>query len=159
MEPYISPKAERLEDDGIPPRVSDCENLEDYSSLSSKISLVSMQSPAGQSEHSSASSKAIRLQNPQLLKVADTEMVERFLESCLINLQQTACKLLAKILVKVIHPRKQTNYPYSGRSETAPSWWPPLPKAGRHVGKQANRVRHIEPDHLSKPGRNLSTAR
>jgi hypothetical protein len=67
------------------------------------------------------------------------------------NLQQTNCRVLAKAYIKMLEPRKQVNYPYNGRRSVGgrkvqfdpevakPPWWPP-------------RVRHHEPDHLTKAG-------
>lgn len=82
------------------------------------------------------------------LRIGDTEEVTKFLESRFRDLQQAACKIIAKAFVKVVEPKKQTNHPYTGGAERAPKWWPPLPSPNRTGG-----VKHREPDHLLKPER------
>ncbi len=64
------------------------------------------------------------------------------------NLQQTACKIMAKAWIKIIEPKKQSNHPYTGSEAKAPDWWP-KPWAPTKEG----RVRHKEPDHLHKHGK------
>jgi hypothetical protein len=54
-------------------------------------------------------------------------------------MQQIACRLLLKVWIKVIQPKKQVKCPYNGGEEAKPAWWP-------------QSVRHKEPDHLSKAG-------
>ncbi|KAJ5550189.1 hypothetical protein N7461_004887, partial [Penicillium sp. DV-2018c] len=68
------------------------------------------------------------------------------------NLQQTNCRVISKVYVRLIEPRKQVNYPYNGRKtvagvtrqldpdDTKPPWWP-------------EGVSHREPDHLPKAER------
>lgn len=81
------------------------------------------------------------------LRIADTEEVTKFFEGRFRDLQQAACKIIAKAFVKVVEPRKQTNFPYTGGADRAPLWWPPMPVEGQTGG-----VKHKEPDHLLKPG-------
>jgi hypothetical protein len=81
------------------------------------------------------------------LQIGDAEAVERFYETRLKAVQQTACKELAKAFVKIIAPKKQARNPYTGGLDTAPDWWP---KRCGPAGK--DEVRHREPDHLFKPG-------
>ncbi|KAJ2907228.1 uncharacterized protein MKZ38_006522 [Zalerion maritima] len=61
------------------------------------------------------------------------------------NLQQTACKLIAKAWVKQVEPKKQSVHPYTGAESKAPDWWP---KAWGPTKDE--KVRHKEPDHLYK---------
>lgn len=64
------------------------------------------------------------------------------------NLQQTACKLMAKAWVKLVEPKKQSTHPYTGSDEKAPDWWP------KPWGPtKEEKVRHKEPDHLYKKGK------
>lgn len=84
----------------------------------------------------------------------DKGMLRRFYEQAFETLQQTSCRIIAKAWVKMIEPRKQLRFPYNGRKivagktiqfspeETKPPWWPPG-------------VRHREPDHLPKTGKNI----
>lgn len=61
------------------------------------------------------------------------------------NLQQTACKLIAKAWVKQVEPKKQSVHPYTGADSKAPDWWP------KPWGPTKDeKVRHKEPDHLYK---------
>lgn len=68
------------------------------------------------------------------------------------NLQQGACKIVAKAFVKVIEPKKQSTHPYTGAEEKAPGWWPKPWGPTRD-----DRVRHKEPDHLYKRGKMKET--
>ncbi|KAK3902533.1 hypothetical protein C8A05DRAFT_33763 [Staphylotrichum tortipilum] len=81
------------------------------------------------------------------LRIGDAGAVQRFYESRLKAVQQTACKEIAKAFVKVIAPKKQARNPYTGGLDTAPDWWP------EKCGVDGKEVRHIEPDHLHKPER------
>ncbi|KAL2205693.1 hypothetical protein CC79DRAFT_1371484 [Sarocladium strictum] len=79
------------------------------------------------------------------LDVSDSRAVSGFFERAFTKCQQSACKLIAKAWVKVLEPRKQSTFPYTGGDRGAPDWWPkpwgPL---------EMERVRHKEPDHLYK---------
>lgn len=66
-------------------------------------------------------------------------------------LRQLACRDIAREWIRVIHPRKQATHPYNGRllgnkelapEVTKPPYWP-------------MEVKHKEPDHISKEGREL----
>lgn len=83
------------------------------------------------------------------LKVGDEKDLWNLYEQRFKNCQQTACKLIAKAWVKVVEPKKQTNHPYTGQDEKAPDWWP------KPWGPtKEEKVRHKEPDHLYKRGKN-----
>lgn len=73
------------------------------------------------------------------IMIGDEEKVLQFYLSRLNQLQQQACRTLAKAWIKRIHPKKQTTHPYRHGSDRAPHWWP----AG---------VTHREPDHIKKTG-------
>ncbi|KAK9359073.1 hypothetical protein V1504DRAFT_395664 [Lipomyces starkeyi] len=74
------------------------------------------------------------------LVICDREAVTAFLEAKFRQLQQLACKVVAKAWIKVIEPKKQSNHPYNKGEEFKPDWWP-------------SEARHKEPDHLMKPER------
>ncbi|CAG7916912.1 unnamed protein product, partial [Penicillium olsonii] len=86
------------------------------------------------------------------IPISDSTILRRYYEKVFQNLQQTNCRVIAKVYVKIIEPRKQVQYPYNGRKtvagitqqlspeETKPPWWPPG-------------VSHREPDHLPKAGK------
>lgn len=63
------------------------------------------------------------------------------------SLGQLACRDIAAIWIKWCHPKKQTRYPYKGRSRTAPDYWPSSDHWEAGLG-----CRHIEPAHLKKSG-------
>jgi hypothetical protein len=75
------------------------------------------------------------------LRLADYDAVTTFYMTRLRQMQQLMCKVVAKAWIKVIEPKKQSNFPYNRGDESKPSWWP-------------RDVRHKEPDHLMKPGEN-----
>ena len=81
------------------------------------------------------------------IAIGDEKKITEFLINRLKMCQQNACKIAAKAFVKAIEPKKQTNYPYTKAENSAPPWWPPLPK-----DDPVNGVRHREPDHLLKNG-------
>ena len=81
------------------------------------------------------------------LKVGNKEEVWKFYEQRFKNIQQSACKMIAKAWIKLIAPKKQSNHPYTGSDAKAPDWWPKPTGPTRD-----DRVRHKEPDHLYKPG-------
>ncbi|KAK9492726.1 hypothetical protein V1508DRAFT_133435 [Lipomyces doorenjongii] len=74
------------------------------------------------------------------LVICDRVAVTAFLEAKFRQLQQLACKVVAKAWIKVIEPKKQSNHPYNKGEEFKPDWWP-------------SEARHKEPDHLMKPER------
>ncbi|KAK3990186.1 hypothetical protein QBC44DRAFT_358597 [Cladorrhinum sp. PSN332] len=79
------------------------------------------------------------------IKIADTQAVWAYYIDGFTTLQQLACKIIGKVFVKAIAPKKQSHHPYTGGEERAPTWWP------KPWGTQANEmVRHREPDHLYK---------
>ncbi len=65
-------------------------------------------------------------------------------------IQQTACRVIAKEMIKVLCPKKQANNPYIRRESATPAWWPKPWGTGPR-----DKVRHIEPDHLLKDGASL----
>ena len=73
------------------------------------------------------------------LRISDKDAVTTFFETRFRQMQQLTCKVVAKAWIKVIEPKKQSNFPYNRGEEKKPAWWP--------VG-----ARHKEPDHLMKPG-------
>ncbi|KJK73680.1 hypothetical protein H634G_11052 [Metarhizium anisopliae BRIP 53293] len=58
--------------------------------------------------------------------------------------QQTMCKMIARIWIQTLSPRKQATHPYQGGQATAPAWWP------TDCLTKSKRVRHRQPDHLYK---------
>lgn len=84
------------------------------------------------------------VQNTQQLIVGDEKEVTKFYHLRFKNLQQLACKVICKIFVKTIEPKKQARYPYTGGAAKAPPWWP--------LTIDDNAIRHKEPDHLYKRG-------
>jgi len=81
------------------------------------------------------------------IKVGDSDELWEFYSMRFRNIQQNACKLIAKIWVKAVAPKKQTNNPYTAGDKKAPDWWPKPWGPGKD-----ERVRHVEPDHLLKKG-------
>lgn len=78
---------------------------------------------------------------------SDSKQIWDFCDTRFKNLQQTACKLVAKAWIKLVEPKKQSTHPYTGSDEKAPGWWP------KPWGPNKDeRVRHKEPDHLYKKG-------
>jgi hypothetical protein len=77
--------------------------------------------------------------------------VVSFYESSFKNIQQTACKEIAKAFIRVICPKKQRNHPYTKGWDARPDWWPEF--------TPEEKARHIEPDHQLKRGmwKNLHT--
>lgn len=68
------------------------------------------------------------------------EEVRDYLGYCFDEFQQIPCKMIAKQWIKIIEPKKQSQYPYNGGDKFKPTWWP-------------KEVRHKEPDHLKKAER------
>jgi len=84
------------------------------------------------------------------IKVGDGNELWEFYGQRFRNIQQNACKLIAKIWVKAVAPKKQTHNPYTAGDSKAPDWWPKPWGPGKD-----EKVRHVEPDHLLKKGRLL----
>lgn len=81
------------------------------------------------------------------IQVGNPTELWTFYEQRFKNMQQTACKLIAKAWVKAVEPKKQSTHPYTGSDEKAPDWWP------KPWGPtKEDKVRHKEPDHLYKRG-------
>ncbi|KAI1612235.1 hypothetical protein EDD36DRAFT_466074 [Exophiala viscosa] len=83
------------------------------------------------------------------LRVDDRERLERWFREAFVAMQQVACRTIAKIWIKRIHPKKQSTHPYNGgmpRGEpldpnrTRPPYWPA-------------HVIHREPDHIGRDDR------
>lgn len=74
------------------------------------------------------------------LRLSSHREVVNHLRACFRELQQLYCKTVAKAWIKVIEPKKQTNYPYNKGEDSKPHWWP-------------SHIRHCEPDHLIKSER------
>ncbi len=74
------------------------------------------------------------------IDVSISSNVEDYLIKCFSQLQQLTCSLISKIWIKILEPKKQSNYPYNRGDSSKPNWWPV-------------NVRHREPDHLKKPER------
>lgn len=79
------------------------------------------------------------------LEIGNEQEVKKFYQNRFKDMQQSACKIIGKAFVKLIEPRKQTNYPYTKGDSMAPPWWPAT------KGTE-NYIRHKEPDHLLKDG-------
>lgn len=79
------------------------------------------------------------------IMVKDSQQLGLFYEQRFKNCQQAACKVIAKIWIKTVEPKKQSNHPYTGKDGKAPDWWPKKTGNGPE-----NSVRHKEPDHLYK---------
>lgn len=100
------------------------------------------------SEVSDDNATPVRVAQYKTLRLSDEDEVVAFYIQRFRDLQQSACKVIAKAFVKLLEPKKQTNFPYTGGHEKAPLWWP-LPTAS----DAKDGVRHKEPDHLLKPQR------
>ncbi|TAQ83041.1 hypothetical protein B7494_g8635 [Chlorociboria aeruginascens] len=83
---------------------------------------------------------AIRQNQP--LVIGQSAAVGKFYSRRFRDMQQSACKVMGKVFVKFVEPKKQTHHPYTHGDEKAPEWWPLT------IGN--NKVRHKEPDHLLK---------
>ncbi|SMN21120.1 similar to Naumovozyma castellii NCAS_0B03720 hypothetical protein [Maudiozyma saulgeensis] len=75
-----------------------------------------------------------------LLKVDNQNEIKNYIFDSLKYLRQIPCKMLAKLWIKFIEPKKKIQYPYIGGDDTKPNWWP-------------TNIQHREPDHLQKPER------
>lgn len=102
---------------------------------------------SGRRRDRSIDAAPVVVQSTQQLRIGDEKEVTKFYHLRFKDLQQSACKIIGKIFVKVVEPKKQTHYPYTGGAAKAPPWWPPT------TGENA--IRHKEPDHLYKHERVL----
>ena len=104
----------------------------------------------GWREHSNHDTPTpVPVQKVQQLRIGDSAEVEKFYACRFKDMHQVSCKVIAKAFVKWVEPKKQTHHPYTKGDSKAPPWWPPT------TGDENVKVRHKEPDHLSKPGREL----
>lgn len=94
----------------------------------------------------------------QRFRIDDEQALTAFYDEAFEQIQQTALKVILKAWIKVIQPKKQTDFPYISSNPEArkgrkakgkiydeprvPPWWP-----------TDKGVRHKEPDHISKEGR------
>jgi hypothetical protein len=81
------------------------------------------------------------------IEIGDSDAVLEFYDRGFKAIQQTACKEVAKAVIKVICPKKQAQYPYRKGAKSAPDWWP-----GPWGPGETDGPRHVEPDHLWKRG-------
>lgn len=90
---------------------------------------------------------AANLAAPQYrgIVISDHQLIISFCETRFKNLQQMACKIVAKVWVKLLEPKKQSNHPYSRGDDLAPGWWPKPWGTGK-----GDKVRHKETDYLLK---------
>ncbi|KAL1839175.1 hypothetical protein VTJ49DRAFT_1794 [Mycothermus thermophilus] len=88
---------------------------------------------------------AVVVPSKRFIEIGDSDAVLSFYEASFKNIQQTACKEIAKAFIKVICPKKQVAHPYTQGWEKRPDWWPE-PTADE-------KARHIEPDHQLKKER------
>ncbi|KAI9661445.1 MAG: hypothetical protein M1829_006276 [Trizodia sp. TS-e1964] len=72
--------------------------------------------------------------------ISDKNRLTEFYDRRFKKLQQIHCKTVAKAWIKVLEPKKQSNFPYKLKDEKKPPWWP-------------QGVEHREPDHMPKTGR------
>jgi len=84
----------------------------------------------------------IRTTATQQIRIGDIDRVKEYFTGRLRDFQQTGCKELGKLLVKLMEPKKQTHHPYTKGDAGAPDWWPST------SGERP--VPHREPDHLLK---------
>ncbi|EAQ91951.1 hypothetical protein CHGG_00186 [Chaetomium globosum CBS 148.51] len=82
---------------------------------------------------------SIIVNSRKTLMVGDAKAVMEFYGRSFTEIQQDACKEVAKAFVKILCPKKRRTFPYAKGDAAAPDWWP-------------DRVRHVEPDHLRKKG-------
>jgi hypothetical protein len=113
---------------------------EDSHSPLTSISKKSSQSTSTQ--HILATLTRTKTHQPKDL--SNSHELETFYFARFQDIQQSACRQLARAFVKLIEPEKQLHYPYRNGNMAAPEWWPST--------RGANAVRHKEPDHLLKTG-------
>ena len=74
------------------------------------------------------------------LDLSDNSAVKEYVYVALQTLRQLPCKALAKMLIRIVEPKKKNKHPYKGGIDSRPPWWPDY-------------VIHKEPDHLPKEAR------
>ena len=88
-------------------------------------------------------------------EIGDKFSIDNYYDTRFRQMQQLACKVIAKAWVKVVECKKQVKHPYNGGKIakekgakkgtggelTKPDWWPKY------------NCRHREPDHLKKDGK------
>ncbi|KAK5052136.1 hypothetical protein LTR84_002940 [Exophiala bonariae] len=83
------------------------------------------------------------------IQVDDQARLEQWFTDAFVDIQQVVCRLIAKVWIKKIHPKKQSTHPYNGQmprdqiadpNRTRPPYWP-------------KNVKHKEPDHIAKDER------
>lgn len=128
-------------------------------SISHSLPLSMYDLPLPSMHHSSPSTGGdIGSGNKVNLLIKDEEAVLMHFERILTDARQNICRKAAKWWIHAINPCKQTRHPYSGGSQTRPWWWPPAPPTSSPGGRGRRHavkgfVRHIEPDHLTRPGK------
>ncbi|OAP61198.1 hypothetical protein AYL99_03399 [Fonsecaea erecta] len=83
------------------------------------------------------------------IRVDDHEKLAQWYRQAFLILQQVACRLVAKVWIKEIHPKKQSTHPYNGQM---PRGEPPDPDRTRPPYWPAE-VIHREPDHIGRDDR------
>lgn len=78
------------------------------------------------------------------IAIGDDSARDEVYRQCLKDMQQNGCKVIGKAWVKLLEPKKQSNYPYTKGASKRPPWWPAV--------TGPNKIRHAEPDHLHKRG-------
>lgn len=58
------------------------------------------------------------------LTIGATLEVTQFYIQRFEDLQQSACKHIAKAFIKAMEPKKKAKFPYTGGNDRAPVWWP-----------------------------------
>ena len=97
------------------------------------------------------------------IRIDDDATLWEFIDTRLKQMQQDACKKIAKDWIKAIEPQKQSKYPYNGGASkeesirlhgdknpgefTKPPWW-----CSTQGWKEGEGCRHKEPDHQRKAG-------
>lgn len=76
------------------------------------------------------------------LDVRNEDEVTKWFEIRFGQIQQLGCKEIAKVLIRIVEPKKQSKYPYMTKKgdKRKPEWWP-------------EDAEYIEPDHMKKPGK------
>ncbi|KAK4683127.1 hypothetical protein QC764_122405 [Podospora pseudoanserina] len=82
------------------------------------------------------------------LRIGDAEAVWQFYDGRFQLFEQRGCIILARILIKIIAPKKKHHYPYIKGDSAAPPWWP------QDGGVDENdRIRHVDPSYIPKTPR------
>ncbi|EXJ83851.1 hypothetical protein A1O1_07479 [Capronia coronata CBS 617.96] len=111
---------------------------------------INPRNPARPRTHQNSQGVRLVCETPaSQIRVDDREKLEQWFEQAFLTLQQVACRLVAKIWIKKIHPKKQSTHPYNGgmprgepadSNRTKPPYWP-------------KNVIHREPDHIGREDR------